>query len=56
MINPLLLYFINNELEKYETDPEHYKSYDEWGKELDKEYERCVAELKNNDHNNHTNG
>jgi hypothetical protein len=45
-MNPFFLYFIEKEIEKYEADPEHYKSYEEWGKELDEEYERCVEEIK----------
>jgi hypothetical protein len=48
-MNPLFLYFIEKEIEKYNTDPEHYQSYDEWGKELDEEFDRCIAELKNNE-------
>jgi hypothetical protein len=48
-INPVILYFLEIEIQKYLNDPEHYQSYEEWGKELDEEYERCVAELKKNE-------
>ena len=43
--NPIFIYFIEKELQKYTDDPEHYKSYEDWGKELDDEYNRCVDDI-----------
>jgi hypothetical protein len=46
--NSLFLYYLDKELQKYESDPEHYKSYDEGGKELEIEYNKCVEQLRQN--------
>lgn len=48
-INPLFLYYLEQELQKYENDPEHYKSYEDWGKELVAEYNKCIESLKRNE-------